>query len=179
MLACTLGAAAGYGIAHAQANTAPDLNQAKANMLWNIAKFVEWPALSDDRTQPLVVTILGEDDLAADLAGLLSSRTVNGRPVFVRFARRPQDARGSQILYLAASESSQMSNALAAVDTSAVLTVSDAPGFAEHGGMVGFATDGARVRFEVNRGHAEKNGLKLSAKLLSLAHLVPETPGTP
>jgi hypothetical protein len=35
------------------------------------------------------------------------------------------------------------------------------------------------VRFEVNRVHAEKNGLKLSAKLLSLAHLVPETPGTP
>ena len=179
VLACILGAAAGYEIAHAQASPTPDMNQAKANMLWNIAKFVEWPALSDDRTQPLVVTILGEDDLAADLAGLLSSRTVNGRPVFVRFARRPQDARGSQILYLAASESSQMINALAAVDTSAVLTVSDAPGFAQHGGMVGFATDGARVRFEVNRGHAEKNGLKLSAKLLSLAHLVPETPGTP
>jgi hypothetical protein len=84
------------------------MNQAKANMLWNIAKFVEWPALPTDRSQPLVFTILGEDDLAADLAGLLSSRTVNGRPVFVRFARRPQDARGSQILYLAASESSQI-----------------------------------------------------------------------
>ena len=178
MLVCVLGAAAGSGNAQAQTSSAPDLNQAKANMLWNIAKFVEWPALPAGN-QPLVVTILGEDDLAADLAGLLSSRTVNGRPVFVRFARRPQDARGSQILYLAASESSQMVNVLAAVDTSAVLTVSDAPGFAEHGGMVGFATDGARVRFEVNRGQAEKNGLKLSAKLLSLAHLVPDTPGTP
>jgi hypothetical protein len=177
MLACMLGAATGSRNAHAQA-APPDMNQAKANMLWNIAKFVEWPSMPEGN-QPLVVTILGEDDLAADLASLLSSRTVNGRPVFVRFARRPQDARGSQILYLAASESSQMGNALAAVDTSAVLTVSDAPGFAEHGGMVGFATDGAHVRFEVNRGHAEKNGLKLSAKLLSLAHLVPDTPGTP
>jgi len=68
---------------------------------------------------------------------------------------------------------------LAAVDTSAVLTVSDAPGFATHGGMVGFATDGTRVRFEVNRNVAERSGLKLSAKLLSLAHLVPDGPGTP
>jgi uncharacterized protein DUF4154 len=169
----------GSGNASAQADPPPDLNQAKANMLWNIAKFVEWPALPTDRSQPLVVTILGEDDLAADLAGLLSSRTVNGRPVFVRFARRPQDARGSQILYLAASESSQIALVLAAVDTSAVLTVSDAPGFATHGGMVGFATDGTRVRFEVNRNVAERNGLKLSAKLLSLAHLVPDGPGTP
>lgn len=178
MLACVLGAILGAAELSAQAASAPDLNQAKANMLWNIAKFVEWPTLPEGN-QPLVFTILGEDDLAADLAGLLSSRTVNGRPVFVRFARRPQDARGSQILYLAASESGQMGNVLAAVDSSAVLTVSDAPGFAEHGGMVGFATDGARVRFEVNRNQAERNGLKLSAKLLSLAHLVPDAAGTP
>jgi len=177
--ACVLGAVMGSGNASAQADPPPDMNQAKANMLWNIAKFVEWPELPTDRSQPLVFTILGEDDLAADLAGLLSSRTVNGRPVFVRFARRPQDARGSQILYLAASESSQIALVLAAVDTSAVLTVSDAPGFATHGGMVGFATDGTRVRFEVNRNVAERSGLKLSAKLLSLAHLVPDAPGTP
>jgi hypothetical protein len=158
---------------------AADVNQTKANMLWNIAKFVEWPALPDDKGTPLVFTILGEDDLAANLAGLLSSRTVNGRPVFVRFARRPQDARGSQILYLAASESERMTVVLAAVDSAAVLTVSDAPGFAEHGGMVGFATDGTRVRFEVNRNQAERSGLKLSAKLLSLARLVNEAPGSP
>ena len=179
-LACVLGAAVGSGdrLAHAE-SAPPDLNQAKANMLWNIAKFVEWPALPEDKSQPLVFTILGEDDLAADLAGLLSSRTVNGRPVFVRFARRAQDARGSQILYLAASESGQMSSVLAAVDTTAVLTVSDAPGFAEHGGMVGFATEGTRVRFEVNLPQAERNGLKLSAKLLSLARLVQDQAGRP
>jgi hypothetical protein len=45
--------------------------------------------------------------------------------------------------------------------------------------MVGFATDGSRVHFEVNRNQAERSGLKLSAKLLSLAHLVPDSPGTP
>src|SRR5262249_19435281 len=158
---------------------APDVNQAKANMLWNIAKFVEWPGLPEDKSSPLVFTILGEDELAAELAGLLSSRTVNGRPVFVRFARRPQDAKGSQILYLAATESQLVSSALAAVDSSAVLTVSDAPGFAAHGGMVGFATEGEHVRFEVNRAQAERGGLKLSAKLLSLAHLVSDAPVAP
>ena len=157
----------------------PDVNQAKANMLYNIAKFVEWPGLSPDKSTPLVFTILGEDDLAAQLAGLLSSKTVNGRPVFVRFARRPQDAKGSQILYVAAGETELMASALAAVDSAAVLTVSDAPGFATHGGIIGFATEGERVRFEVNLGQAERGGLKLSAKLLSLAHLVTDAPGTP
>src|SRR5262245_20974527 len=180
-LACTLTASVALAGLSAHAAPAPtDLNQAKANMLWNIAKFVEWPTLPEDRNSPLVFTILGEDDLAASLAGLLSSRTVNGRPVFVRFARRPQDAKGSQILYLAASESEQLAHVLAAVDSTAVLTVSDAPGFAARGGMVGFETEGTRVRFEVNRNQAERNGLKLSAKLLSLAKLVDsDSPGNP
>jgi hypothetical protein len=149
-----------------------DVNQAKANLLHNIAKFVEWPGFVAGQDTPLVFTILGEDELAAELAGVLSSKSVNGHPVFVRFARRPQDARGSQILYLAASEAERIAMVLAVVDTSAVLTVSDAPGFAAHGGMVGFSTEGDRVRFEVNLAQAERTGLKLSAKLLSLAKLV-------
>jgi hypothetical protein len=155
---------------------AADVNQTKALMLWNIAKFVEWPALPDDHNQPLVFTILGEDDLAASLAGVLSSKLVNGRPVFVRFARRPQDAKGSQMLYVAATEVPHMTDVLAAVDATPVLTVSDAPGFAAHGGMVGFTSQGDRVHFEVNLAHAEKTGLRLSAKLLALARLVSDAP---
>ncbi len=156
-----------------------DVNQTKANMLWNIAKFVEWPNLHEDIEAPLVFTILGEDELAVELAGVLSSKTVNGRPVFVRFARRPQDAKGSQILYVAASEILRLQDVLAVVDSAAVLTVSNAPGFAAHGGMVGFSAEGDRVRFEVNLGQAERTGLKLSAKLLALARLVTDTPGAP
>lgn len=158
---------------------AANVNQAKANLLYNIAKFVEWPGIRAhmDKEVPLVFTILGEDELAVALAGVLSSKTVNGHPVFVRFARRPQDAKGSQILYVAASEITRMSDVLAVVDTAAVLTVSDAPGFAAHGGMVGFTSEGERVRFEVNLNQAEKTGLKLSAKLLALAKLVEA--GTP
>ena len=156
-----------------------DVNQTKAMMLWNIAKFVEWPDLGTDAHSPLIFTILGEDELAASLAGVLSSRLVNGHPVFVRFARRPQDAKGSQMLYVAGTEVPRLVAVLAAVDATPVLTVSDAPGFATHGGMVGFTSQGDRVRFEVNLAHAEKTGLKLSAKLLALARLVSDTTGTP
>ena len=149
-----------------------DVNKAKASLLYNIAKFVEWPEVQATPGSPLVFTILGEDELAVELAGVLSSKSVNGHPVFVRFARRPQDAKGSQILYVASSALPQLEAALSAVDSAAVLTVSDAPGFAAQGGMVGFSTEGERVRFEVNLGRAERTGLKLSAKLLSLAKLV-------
>lgn len=152
---------------------AADVNETKSEMVWNIAKFVQWPdaVLANSKGQ-IVITILGEDDLAASLANLLSSKTVNGKPVFVRFARRAQDARGSQILYVATSELQRLDAVLLEVSGAPVLTVADTPGFAAHGGMVGFATDSGKVRFEINLGHAERSGLRISARLLALARVV-------
>ncbi len=151
----------------------PDPNEKKSEMLWNIAKFVQWPesTLAGSNGQ-LVFTILGEDDLAAVLANLLSTKTINGKPVYVRFARRAQDAQGSQILYVAASETPHLADVLVQVANAPVLTVADTPAFTAHGGMVGFAEESGRVRFEINLGHAERNGLHISAKLLALARVV-------
>jgi len=157
----------------AHASHAVGVNETKSVMLWNIAKFVQWPeaSLSGSKGQ-IVFTILGEDELAAELANLLSSKTINGKPVFVRFARRAQDARGSQILYVAASETQRMDAVLMEVAGSPVLTVADTPAFTARGGMVGFAEDTGKVRFEINLGHAERSGLRISAKLLALARVV-------
>ena len=69
-----------------------------------------------------------------------------------------------------------MDEVLSAVSGASVLTVADVPAFAAHGGMVGFASDGPRVRFEINLGHAERQGLKVSAKLLALARVVDSGP---
>lgn len=155
---------------------ATELNTTKAQMLWNIAKFVQWPDQPAASRGALVFTILGEDELAVALTQLLSTKTIGGRPVFVRFVRRAQDARGSQILYVAQSEAAHMEEVLSAVSGASVLTVADVPAFAAHGGMVGFASDGPRVRFEINLGHAERQGLKVSAKLLALARVVDSGP---
>jgi hypothetical protein len=157
----------------APAAQAVGVNETKSEMLWNIAKFVQWPdaSLASSKGQ-IVFTILGEDDLAASLANLLSTKTINGKPVYVRFARRAQDARGSQILYVASSETAHLTEVLVQVANAPVLTVADTPAFTAHGGMVGFAEEGGRVRFEINLGHAERNGLHISAKLLALARVV-------
>ena len=44
------------------------------------------------------------------------------------------------------------------------------------GGMVDFALELDKVRFEINQTRAEKAGLKISAKLLALARVVDATP---
>jgi hypothetical protein len=53
-----------------------------------------------------------------------------------------------------------------------VLTVGESDGFAALGGVIGFKLEGGRVRLEVNVGAAEQSKLRISSKLLSLAHIV-------
>jgi hypothetical protein len=148
----------------------------KADMLWKIAKFVDWPEKAFNRSGQLVFAILGEDELAAVLASSLSTRTVNGKQVFVRFVRRPQDAQGAQILYVSASERERLPDVLKAMDGTSALTVSDLPGFVGQGGMVDFTAEADRIRFEINPGRAQRAGLKISAKLLALAKVVEDGP---
>jgi hypothetical protein len=142
----------------------------KAEMLFNIAKFVSWPPATAGGQ--MTFTILGEDDLAAVLASTLSTKSINGRKVFVRFVRRVSDARDSQILFVAGSEASRIPEVLEALRGLPVLTVADVPGFTAMGGMVDFVQENEKVRFEINPSSAERSQLKISARVLALAKIV-------
>ena len=54
------------------------------------------------------------------------------------------------------------------------LTVGESEGFAVLGGIINFTVDANKVHFEVNRLAAQRAGLKLSSRLLSIAKLVQE-----
>jgi len=155
------------------AATLPDINTIKADMLCNLAKFVQWPdtmvALNKGQ---LVVAVLGEDDLAGTIASVLSTRSVNGKPVFVRFARRVQDVRGCQIVYIANPELAHMTDVVEALRGTSTLTLADLEGFASRGGMVNFAGSSPNIRFEICLTRANLAGLKMSSRLLALAHVV-------
>jgi hypothetical protein len=55
-----------------------------------------------------------------------------------------------RILFISASEESQLKQILGALEGMSVLTVSDLPQFSQRGGMVQFVLDSKKVRFEVN-----------------------------
>ncbi len=175
-LAAWLACAPFAGPAVAQA---PDASAIKADMVCNMAKFVQWPegVIAQNRGQ-IVVAILGEDDLAVTLASVLSTRNVNGKPVFVRFARRAQDCKGAQIVYIASSETPHVDEILGSLRGMPAITLADADGFAQRGGMVNFTGAPPRVRFEISLARVEQAGMRISSRLLAIAHVV-DGAGTP
>jgi hypothetical protein len=138
---------------------------------------VEWPAKAAAATSDsFAICVLGQDPFGPALDAVLAGETINGKAVLARRVLKPQDAVSCRVLYISSSEDSRLKEVLTALDKAGVLTVSDMPQFAQHGGMIQFVLDGNKIRFEVNLASAEDAGLSLSSELLKVAIAVRKNP---
>jgi YfiR/HmsC-like len=142
----------------------------KAAILYNLAKFVDWPpdALPSP-TAPLTLCVLGVDPFGSAIDDAVKGRQVGGRPLVIR--RIADVEPGCHVLFVSTSERKRTSLVLDRLGTSPVLTVGDGEGFSALGGMIELVTDGDRIRFSINTAAADHAKLHLSARLLAIAAL--------
>lgn len=144
----------------------------KAAFLFNFAKFVEWPARDpDDADSSFVIGILGKDPFNNALEQIIGDKTIGGAAIRIRRFGKLEDLRPCRILFVSGSERASLPAVLKNLEGRSVLTVSDMPGFARFGGIITLYTENNKVRFMIHTQAAEKAGLKLSAKLLTLAKI--------
>jgi hypothetical protein len=147
--------------------------QVKAAYLFNFLKFVEYPSESfADPLAPMVIGVVGDDPFGNALPQIVIGKSVQGRDLVIRVYRTGEDLRGAHILFISTSEKKRLPVILSSLRGSSVLTVSDAAGFLEAGGMIQFLNENGRVRFAINVEATNRAKLKMSSKLLSLARLV-------
>ena len=147
--------------------------QVKAAFLYNFAKFIEWPEKAlGASNEPIVVAVLGDDPFGEILDQTLAGKTVGGHPLSVKRFSRSTDLERCHILFVADSEAGRAAEILARIDASPTLTVGEAARFAERGGMIGFAIEERRVRFDVNLKAVRAAGLNPSSQLLKVARKV-------
>jgi hypothetical protein len=177
-LALVAALVAAFAVARPQPALAePTEEEVKAALIFNITRFVEWPATAfDSPSAPLIVAIMGQDDVSDVLEPLLLRKNVNGHPIEVRRVRTADDARKCHVLYVASSERRRSDVILKALRGASTLTVADIANFAERGGHINLALEDRRVRVFVNPTSAEDSHLTISAKLLSLAQIVGSIP---
>jgi hypothetical protein len=145
--------------------------QVKAAFLLNFAKFVEWPPASfPDSTSPMEVCVLGDDLLGNALDQIVAGETVDARKVVVQKLNAARSPKSCNVLFVGRQEQ-PISKILAALDPG-TLTVGDGPDFLRDGGVIAFAVEKRRVRFDINLKAAESAGLKISSKLLNVARSV-------
>jgi hypothetical protein len=150
-------------------DSAPSEYQLKAAFIFNFAKFVEWPPTAfSDAKSPFVVGVLGENPFSTDLERALHDKTLNRRPMKAVECRTLEEAKKCHIVFVSASEKTRVRDILKNLGATNILTVSDAEGFIESGGMIAFYREGNKIRFEINDQTAKKAGLKIDSRLLGL-----------
>lgn len=142
----------------------------KAAFVYNFAKFVEWPANTPAKNAMTLCVAGTRPELATSLAGL-AGKSVQGHMLAVKNIVLAADLDTCQVLYLG-SEARALADQ--ARGRTGLLTVSDMPGFAQSGGMIGLFSEGERIRFEINPRSAAAAGLKVSSQLIKLAKVVEE-----
>ena len=140
----------------------------KAAYLLNFGKFVRLTKPVAGRSSFDICT-LGHDTMESSLDALADNTRVNELPVRVTHLQDISAAKSCAIVFISATESGHIREDLAILGNADVLTVSDAPDFLEHGGMIQFVLVSNHVRFAVNLEPVGRTHMLLSSELLRVA----------
>ena len=143
--------------------------QVKAAFLLNFTKFIEWPAETASTASPVDICILGDDPFGPVLDQMVAGETLQGRKIeVVRVKRQPPSS--CAVLFIGRSEKDV--DSLLSMLGPGVLTVSEKTSFLHAGGIIEFAVENHKVKFDINQTAAAKARLQISSKLLNIARSV-------
>jgi hypothetical protein len=152
------------GPAHAQ--TALEY-AVKAAYLTKFAPFIDWPdGVLPNPAAPVTICILGADPFGAIIDKAAGGGAGASRPLVIRRISAATEANGCQIVY----DGDPRAGTLDALAGKPVVTVTDAGVPAR--GVISFVVLDNHVRFDIDDAIAARDGIRISSKLLELAHAV-------
>jgi hypothetical protein len=144
---------------------------AKAALLFQIAKYVDWPPEMFPRVDsPIIIGVLGDDPFGDVLDQVVRGRFINGRSIAVRRANGIGALRGAHLVFVSPSEP-QAAQDCAVLEGFHVLTVGDTGQTALFTAL-NFSVEGDRIIFTVDLTRAMRAGITLSSRLLGVAKAV-------
>jgi len=144
----------------------------KAAFLYKFLGYTDFPAGAfADAAAPLTIGVIGADGLAVELARVVAGRTVNGRTIEVRELRESDAGARVHLLFVGGTDPQRVARIVHQA-TGAMLVVTECDNGLQIGSVINFRIVDERVRFDVALDAAEKNGIKLSSRLLTVANRV-------
>ena len=170
VIALALGAALGCLRVSAQQGLEYEV---KAAYLYNIIDFVTWPSSAfANASDPIRVCIVGADPFGAVLDRTMAGPGPDKRAIVVERVRDENGVANCSLIFVPRASAARADAVIRSAAARPMLTVGDTPEFLDKGGMLAFAVDGGRVRFDVNPSAAAAKGLGLSSRLLRVARNV-------
>ncbi|HET8947306.1 MAG TPA: YfiR family protein [Candidatus Polarisedimenticolia bacterium] len=166
--------AAGLALLVPQVALAQLAHEVKGAFLFKFLSYVEWPdeALGGPHT-PLVIGVLGDEDVREALEQIVQGRLAQGRPVEVRRLKAGDAPDGLHMLFAGRESVPELARF---AGRRGLLLVGDRDDGLARGAMINLVLAENRVRFEVAPEAAERAGLHISSRMLALAQFVKPGP---
>lgn len=139
-------------------------DQIKAAFIYNFARFTEWPSDSFDSPSSSVRLCFRSSHPLSRALDTIDRKMVGDRSIeLIRLHDGAVEA-ACHISLLSEADTAQSIPA-----ARGLLTVGDAPHFAENGGVIELIQVGRQIRFQINSTAIDRAHLRMSSKLLRLA----------
>lgn len=175
LLACaSLLAASLFQQAQAQSQSRLEASEAsvKAAFLYKFPAYVEWPADAfASPTAAFTFGVIGQDDVAAELERLVAGRQWSGHPIAVKRING-DNLKGLQVLFIGRGAADRIGTVVRAAQLPGLLVVTENEKGLAYGAAINFVLTEDRVGFEVAPEAAERNGLRISSRMLAVARRV-------
>ena len=137
----------------------------KAAFLTHLIGFVSWPGQQQAKT----ICVEQDDTTVQAVESILATRVDDGVELIILASA--EDLPSCDLLYM----NSDTTEGVDGLFHRGVLTVADADGFAQQGGMIEFQRKANRIALIINTGAMYEAGLTASSRLLALATVIPTT----
>jgi YfiR/HmsC-like len=152
-------------------------HQIKALYLYNLTKYMEWPADAFASTNaPFTIGLMAGTDLRGDLLEITKGKVIGGREILVRFIERTQDVKSCQLIFLESGDRRNLALALNAAKDLPVLPVGVSEDFINSGGIIIFSRKDNKLKLRIDLNAARRARLTVSAKLMAVAENASEQP---
>lgn len=138
--------------------------------LFNFAKNIGWPP--EDANNNIVISVLGDNDVATELSTLAKTKKVGSRMVSVNSCANASEVGECDIVFVSETKSGQIGAVLNAVSKYNTLVVSGKKGQCAVGAGIAFISDGGKLNFQISKVNINKAGLNVSNQLLGLGTVV-------
>jgi len=146
-------------------------SQVKAAVVFNLAKFVDWPPeVFPSSTAPLLLGV-PERDAMAEALGTLDGKVVQGRRLTVKKTERIEELKKCHMVFF--SDSGVAGSILGNFRGLPILSITDnITNFNRYEGVINITEEEGKIRLQVNLGAANRANLKINSQLLKLAKVV-------
>lgn len=136
--------------------------------VFKFTQYIEWPAATGD----FVIAVVGNSPILVELEAIAATKKVGTRTIIVKKMSASADLSACHMVFISEGQSSALASVSGKLQGKNILIISETNGGAKKGAGINFVIVDDKMKFELNKGAIEKQGLKVSGDLTKLAIVV-------